>query len=132
MCTPVFIAALFIIARTWKQPRCPSADECFTVLKIKLLSICVCMWNCGQIGVPFHVILLCLVQRTSLEFLEEKIKFWSCCISVSFSETTCDSMLPLGYKLPNKIYEDFHTMTRFIYLLFLRILHSHITMFQSL
>ena len=24
-CTPMFIAALFIIARTWKQ--CPSADE---------------------------------------------------------------------------------------------------------
>ena len=27
MCTLVFIAALFIIARTWKQLRCPSADE---------------------------------------------------------------------------------------------------------
>ena len=27
MCTPIFIAALFIIAKTWKQPRCPSADE---------------------------------------------------------------------------------------------------------
>ena len=26
-CTPMFIIALFIIARTWKQPRCPSADE---------------------------------------------------------------------------------------------------------
>ena len=26
-CTPVSIAALFTIARTWKQPRCPSADE---------------------------------------------------------------------------------------------------------
>ena len=26
-CTPMFIAALFIIARTWKQPRCPSAEE---------------------------------------------------------------------------------------------------------
>ena len=25
--TPAFIAALFVIARTWKQPRCPSADE---------------------------------------------------------------------------------------------------------
>ena len=24
-CTPMFIEALFIIARTWKQPRCPSA-----------------------------------------------------------------------------------------------------------
>jgi len=26
-CTPVFIAALFTIARAWKQPRCPSTDE---------------------------------------------------------------------------------------------------------
>jgi len=26
-CTPMFITALFIIARMWKQPRCPSADE---------------------------------------------------------------------------------------------------------
>ena len=25
--TPMFVAALFIIARTWRQPRCPSADE---------------------------------------------------------------------------------------------------------
>ena len=27
MCTPMFITALFTIARTWKQPRCPLADE---------------------------------------------------------------------------------------------------------
>ena len=27
ICTPPFIAALFTIARTWKQPRYPSADE---------------------------------------------------------------------------------------------------------
>ena len=26
-CTPMFITTLFIIARTWKQPRCPSADK---------------------------------------------------------------------------------------------------------
>ena len=24
---PMFISTLFIMARTWKQPRCPSADE---------------------------------------------------------------------------------------------------------
>ena len=24
---PMFIAALFTIARTWKQPRCPSTDD---------------------------------------------------------------------------------------------------------
>ena len=26
-CTPVFTAALFTIARIWKQPKCPSKDE---------------------------------------------------------------------------------------------------------
>ena len=26
-CIPLFIATLFTIARTWKQPRCPSRDE---------------------------------------------------------------------------------------------------------
>ena len=26
-CTPIFTAALFTIARTWKQPRCPLTDE---------------------------------------------------------------------------------------------------------
>ena len=27
MCTPMFISALFTIARAWRQPRCPLADE---------------------------------------------------------------------------------------------------------
>ena len=26
-CTPVFIAELFRIARSWKQPKCPSTDD---------------------------------------------------------------------------------------------------------
>jgi hypothetical protein len=26
-CTPVFIAALFTIAKLWKQPRCPTTNE---------------------------------------------------------------------------------------------------------
>jgi len=26
-CTRIFIAALFKIARTWKQPKCPSTDD---------------------------------------------------------------------------------------------------------
>ena len=32
-CIPLFIAALFIIVRTWKQPRCPSTDEWIEKLK---------------------------------------------------------------------------------------------------
>ena len=26
-CTPMFIAALFTVAKNWKQPKCPSVDE---------------------------------------------------------------------------------------------------------
>ena len=26
-CTPMFIAAMSTIAKLWKEPRCPSADE---------------------------------------------------------------------------------------------------------
>ena len=28
-CTPKFTAALFTIAKTWKQPKCPSTDDWF-------------------------------------------------------------------------------------------------------
>ena len=27
MCSAAFIAALLVIARTWKQPKCPSTEE---------------------------------------------------------------------------------------------------------
>ena len=27
ICSTMFIAALFVIARTWKQPRCPSTEK---------------------------------------------------------------------------------------------------------
>ena len=27
MCSTLFIAALFVIARSWKQPRCPMTEE---------------------------------------------------------------------------------------------------------
>jgi hypothetical protein len=27
ICSPMFITAIFIIARSWKEPRCPSTEE---------------------------------------------------------------------------------------------------------
>ena len=42
-CTPVFIAALFIIAKTWKQPKCPSTDEW-----IKKMWCIYIQWNITQ------------------------------------------------------------------------------------
>ena len=33
-CTPMFIAALFTIAKTWKQPKCPSTKvRCGTYIQ---------------------------------------------------------------------------------------------------
>ena len=32
LCTPMFIAAQFIIARCWKQTKCPSVNECMKKL----------------------------------------------------------------------------------------------------
>ena len=40
-CTPMFIAALFTIAKTWKQPKCPSTDE--WIKKIRCIYICECV-----------------------------------------------------------------------------------------
>ena len=48
---PVFIASLFTTAKTWKQPKCPSADEwikkmwciytmeCYSAIKKKIIVI---------------------------------------------------------------------------------------------
>ena len=35
-CTPMFIAGLFIILRTWEPPRCPSTDEWIKMQWIKM------------------------------------------------------------------------------------------------
>ena len=37
--TPMFIAVLFTIARTWKQPRCPSTDEWIKKLWLILVDV---------------------------------------------------------------------------------------------
>ena len=42
-CIPMFTAALFTIARTWKQPRCPSTDKW-----IKKLWYIYIQWNTTQ------------------------------------------------------------------------------------
>ena len=42
-CTPMLIAAIFTIAKIWKQPKCPSIDEYYSVIKKKKqwnLAIC--------------------------------------------------------------------------------------------
>ena len=43
ICISLFIAALFTIARAWKQPRCPSTDEW-----VKKLWYIYTQWNITQ------------------------------------------------------------------------------------
>jgi len=46
-CTPMLTAALFIIARTWKQLRCPSADEWTRKLRY------IYKWNNSQHNIQY-------------------------------------------------------------------------------
>ena len=39
-CTPIFIAALFVIAKIWKQPKYPLTDKW-----IKNRPVCVCVYT---------------------------------------------------------------------------------------
>ena len=66
--TPMFITALFTIARTWKQSRCPSADKCIRKLwyiytmeySVQFSSVaqsCPTLFdpmNCSTPGLPVH------------------------------------------------------------------------------
>ena len=36
ICTPMFIAALFIITKVWKQPKHPSVDKWIKMMKFSL------------------------------------------------------------------------------------------------
>ena len=36
LCSPVFIAAKFTIAKCWKQPKCPSVNECIKKTMVHL------------------------------------------------------------------------------------------------
>ena len=49
-CTPMLITALFIIARTWKQSRCPLADEW-----IRKLCGTYTQWNITQLLKIMHL-----------------------------------------------------------------------------
>ena len=42
-CTPKFIAALFIIAKTWKQRKCPPADKWIKKMYIRTMEYCSAM-----------------------------------------------------------------------------------------
>ena len=70
-CTPMFIEALFTIAKTWKQPKCPSTDEldkedvvsrcgiymCGCVLSCSVVSNSLWPMDCNLPGSSVHGIL---------------------------------------------------------------------------
>ena len=56
LCTPMFIAALFTIAKCWKQPKCPSVTE-----RIKKL------WYRFPVKMEVYVDKLCLLTQPQKE-----------------------------------------------------------------
>ena len=67
-CTPLFIATLFTIERTWKQPRCPLTDEWikklwyiytmeyYSAIKRNALNLCL-FFFCSAYRVIINIIL---------------------------------------------------------------------------
>ena len=62
--TPVFVAALFTIAKKWKQPKCPSTNEWIKIwcacMRAKSLQLCASVCNpmdCSLPGSSVHGIL---------------------------------------------------------------------------
>ena len=53
--TPMFIAALFTIARTWKQPKCPSTEEWIKKMWCVCICICVCVYIYTHIHIHTHI-----------------------------------------------------------------------------
>ena len=52
-CTPVFIAALSTIAKVWKEPKCPSADEWIR----KMWGVCVCVCVCVYYAMEYYSVI---------------------------------------------------------------------------
>ena len=46
ICTPMFTAALFTIAKTWKQTKCWSTDEWIKKSLYICIYVCVCVYMC--------------------------------------------------------------------------------------
>ena len=59
-CTPMFIAALFTIAKTWKQPKCLSTDE--WIKKIWCVCVCVCVYIHIYIYIYIYIIKWSITQ----------------------------------------------------------------------
>ena len=50
----MFIATLFTIAKTWKQPKCPSIGE--WIKKMWHVCVCVCVWNIYKWNITYSAI----------------------------------------------------------------------------
>ena len=51
----MFIAALFTIAKTWKQPKCPSTEEWIKKMWYVVYTyICMCVYTHTQTHTPTH------------------------------------------------------------------------------
>ena len=51
MCTPMFIAVLFTIAKIWKQPKCPLRDQWIKKAVVHLYNRILYGWKKGTLAV---------------------------------------------------------------------------------
>ena len=96
MCTPMFITALFIIARTWMQPRCPSAGEWIR----KLWYICTMEYYSAIKKNTFELVLMRWMNLEPIIHSEvnQKEKDKHCIFIYMEFRKTVTTILPAGQK----------------------------------
>ena len=80
-CIPLFIAALFTIARTWKQPRCPLTDEWIKKLwyiYAKGFVSCCLSYNKGTL-LSLSVLVLCQDGDISVQWYSYHVSLFCFC-----------------------------------------------------
>ena len=81
MCTPMIIAPLFTIAKTWKQPKPPSIDDWFK--KMWYTFICVCVGSVPQLCPTLCDPVDCRLPGSSVhEIFQARILEW---VAISYS-----------------------------------------------
>ena len=101
ICTHMFIAALCIVAKTWKQSKCPSTDEWIKTCCVYVcVCVCVCVWN----GIDMYGILLSLKKNKNIAICSNMmdleifvVQLLSCiwlCNSMDCSMPGCPSLSP--------------------------------------
>ena len=103
-CTPTVIAALFTIAKTWEQPKCPSADEWKMLVYLLVSSMCLAHKK-HQSGLPWWLSgkeFACQCRRHGLDPWTRKIPHAAKRLGLVYPYLSLWSLCPTSHAMQQK------------------------------